>query len=196
MADACLTLIHYMVHVGLPGHIAAHRDLVDPGLKMVTCVCSCTEHTSEVQYPVLSEPLEWVRRMDRTIPFWPLSDSEASWNRFKDGLGWLSKALLGEHSEDLGAAVPYSLTTRFRHDLLEAKVEERAPIAKALARRLYMSRWHASKDVGLKDEAVKGRVGERRFRVTESARIHYEEESSSIVLTRYYPPGKHDEGLR
>lgn len=195
LGDALLTLLHLIAHSGLRACVAVNGHAVDEPVSTITCVCACSGGVPR-QYLAISDPLDWVRNLDSVDWFWPIEDSDDSWDRFRNGLEILSRALFSGDDRYLQDTVPYHLSGRFRDDLLEAEATDRLPIARSLARRLHMTRQSASTDGSLQDEAVKGDSSEWRFRVSEAARVHYEYRSGVMVFLRYYPSGKHDDGLR
>ncbi len=67
-----------------------------------------------------------------------------------------------------------------------------------MAKRLTLTKVEAVSDEGLSDEPVRGKKGERRFRVSGVCRIHYKYSKidNNLLLLNYYGEGEHDKGLK
>ncbi|MGI6393511.1 MAG: hypothetical protein ACOX2F_02070 [bacterium] len=89
---------------------------------------------------------------------------------------------------------PVKFTNQFMKDLLE-EVNHREKTIESISKRLTLSNKEAGSDNQLKDEYIRQKK-ERRFRVTNSTRIHYKfDNDGSFLFLRYFGEGKHDDGL-
>lgn len=85
----------------------------------------------------------------------------------------------------------YHLSERFLDSLIGHQANA-SQILWAIAKRLAFGQGRSGNDGGLQDESVNS---ERRFRVNQECRIHYEYRDGRIQFLSYYGEGQHDDGL-
>jgi len=189
--EAFKHLMHLLVHRAERVHLCAGiANRLEPSGRYCFA-CSCKP--ASMSLAPLNTPEDWLRAVDWVSILWPHGTTQADHQQLRHAIeiaaGWRpSQQRLPFHSA-------YAFTPRF----VAAAAEERTlrvELISSIAKRLRMTQNEAGHDGALKDKAVEGNAGVRRFRVSLSARIHYEYPGeASILFTDYYPPGKHDAGI-
>jgi hypothetical protein len=123
---------------------------------------------------------------------WPVQGRDDE-SKFRAFIGWLTDHLFRDVA---GAArhTQYEFSKGFLESL-RGHLQSSEMISNALCKRLVLGQMHSVNDSGLRDETVRTSSGERRFRVSGSCRIHYHYAKGSLVFSRYYGEGEHDDGL-
>jgi len=144
--------------------------------------------------PVLVNcPQDWFSHIDAEA-LWPCDTTEISQDGLRSALEIVA-IQLGLKEPGGESLYSYSASKRFLSDLCGERLHK-TEILRGMAKRLNMSQMAASRDTGLNDESIRGRMGIRRFRVTRACRIHYTYEGSEhICFLEYYGEGAHDDGL-
>jgi hypothetical protein len=122
---------------------------------------------------------------------WPAHGRDDG-RRFRAFIGWLTDHLFCDVA---GATrhTQYEFSKEFLESL-RSHLQSSEIISNAICKRLALGQMHSVNDSGLRDEAVRT-SSERRFRVSGSCRIHYHYVKGSLVFSRYYSEGEHDDGL-
>ncbi|WP_190757527.1 hypothetical protein [Microcoleus sp. FACHB-68] len=153
---------------------------------------SCKCHENHLEPIVIVAPDSWFDHIDIVSVCWPQNSQDAF--KLQLALKIILKKKLFKQISDL--RYNYETSESFIKDIAKESIY-RENILYSLAKRLTLTQGEAVSDEGLSDEPVRGKKGERRFRVSGVCRIHYKySETGDLLLLNYYGEGKHDKGLK
>lgn len=152
--------------------------------------CEC--HAYRMNPVLINTSDDWLGHIDLENDYWPLSCNDDEVEKFRKSLNITAKT--GDFSED-EFVYEYEFTEAFIESVIRER-KNRRKVLFSISKRLLTDQEQACRDGGLRDEAVKARENERRFRVTRENRIHYSYmEAKKIIFLNYYREGEHDNGL-
>lgn len=157
-----------------------------------TYIFSCNCHDNCLEPIVIFDSDDWFNHIDMLSVCWPQNFQDAF--KLRVAIEMVLKNKLFKQSEDL--RYDYEPSEAFIKDISK-EPNYRDHILYSLAKRLTLTQGEAVSDEGLSDEPVRGKRGERRFRVSGVCRIHYKyAKTGDLLLLNYYGEGKHDKGLK
>lgn len=151
---------------------------------------SCNCHDNHLEPISIFAPNDWLDHIDILSVCWPQNIQDAF--KLRVAIEVVLKNKLFKQTSDLRS---YEFSESFIKDIAK-ETNYREHILYSLAKRLTLTQVDAVSDKGLSDEPVKGKKGERRFRVSGVCRIHYKYSKKGILLLNYYGEGEHDKGLK
>ncbi|MZP31463.1 hypothetical protein GTO91_17365, partial [Heliobacterium undosum] len=156
-------------------------------LKEQECYFYCDCHPNRINPSIICEPKDWVFSIGLSTFFWPESIDES--NKVRRGIEFVTNHIINK---------PLVYNYQFSEDFIGRLVQENEyldEILIAIAKRLTLIQSEASRNKGLKDEPVRRKKTERRFRVLGERRIHYTYIDRDILFLKYFGEGEHDDGL-
>ncbi|RLC03838.1 MAG: hypothetical protein DRI57_28765, partial [Deltaproteobacteria bacterium] len=121
--------------------------------------CDC--HAYRMEPVLINTPDDWLRYIDLENEYWPLSCSSDETERFRKSLNIVAKI---NFPKDVFIH-EYEFTEEFIESVIQER-RNRRRVLFSILKRLLMDQEKACRDGGLRDEAVRTKKNERRFRVT------------------------------
>lgn len=177
-------LVSAVLNIALTPHFC-------PGIQNTCCQdLVFLSHTSTQwsHFPVVGNPVDWPKKIDPILLFWPTSRADTK--KFDKCIKLVAMA----KNIDPARLQRFTFSPCFISDLVDASRKER--VVEMIVHRLSLTLQEAARDPQLQDEVLAS--GVRRFRVTprpSSLRIHYDINDNGITFNRFYDEGHHDEGL-
>lgn len=203
-SDPIISCPHINVEI-LERFLGIVHFLIDKDEKVYFCIgfdkttdCStyrffCNCHDNHLEPIVVSSPNDWFNYIDVLSVCWPQNIQDAF--KLRVAIEVVLKNKLFKQIIDLRYN-NYELSESFIKDISK-ETKYRDHILYSLAKRLILTQGEAVSDEGLSDKPVRGKKGERRFRVSGVCRIHYRySQTGDLVLLNYYGEGQHDKGLK
>lgn len=166
--------------LGIPNHIIEH----------VLCECDC--HPDKLNLRFIKNLCQWLDHFDFVNIFWP--NGKQDLEKFSN----LVKLMNLKYPEIKDLHDLFTFDSKFLDDLSKSPKQMREDILDKICFRLSLNPLEAAANTSLRDEKLKGKSDEFRFRVTPrptSTRIHYKYLDSKIHFLRYYGIGEHDTGI-
>lgn len=152
--------------------------------------CQC--HENQLNPTVIANPEDLFQYVDISQACWPDTYQDAF--KLNTAIEMTLKTKLMKGVENL--CYGYGFSDSFIDDISIERAY-RSSILYSVAKRLTLTQGEAVSDRGLRDEPVRGKPDERRFRVSKSCRIHYQYlDTGKLLLLRYYSAGEHEKGLK
>ncbi len=185
-----LELAHFLIDKDEKVYFCINFDKQTADCSTYHFFCNC--HDNHLEPIVVINPDDWFNHIDVLSVCWPQDIQDAF--KLRVAIEVVLKNKLFKQAVDL--RYDYELSESFIKDISK-ETKYRDHILYSLAKRLTLTQGEAVSDKGLSDEPVRGKRGERRFRVSEVCRIHYRySKTGDLVLLNYYGEGKHDKGLK
>jgi hypothetical protein len=157
-----------------------------------TYIFSCSCHNNRLEPTVIFDSDDWFNHIDILSACWPQNSQDTF--KLQVAIEVVLRNKLFKKVADLRYG--YEPSESFIKDISK-ELNYREHILYSLAKRLTLTQGEAVSDEGLSDEPVRGKRGERRFRVSGVCRIHYKYlKTGDLFLLNYYGEGKHDKGLK
>jgi hypothetical protein len=174
-------ILHNLIHKNISPNILVTKN------NLVKFSLYCNE-TRNVFSPIVHTNI---------VDFFTLEDDiENSWKDLneKNILALLDKMLI-KHFPERKFLYTASISDQFIKDIRVVTQDKlRYKILNQIIKKLTLTFSDSQSDKSLKDEKIGKITG--RFRVSDVMRIHYEHKDCSILFERFFPEGKHDEGIR
>jgi hypothetical protein len=190
VSDRFLELVHLLIDLKKEVYLCLGFDKskIDCSSYCFTCKC----HANRLEPTIIADPMNWFDHIDVMALDWPQNINDI--DKLELAIEITLRKRLSKQKSDL--LYTYEFSESFINDISEES-NYRESILYSLAKKLTLTQEKAIVDEGLKDESVKGKRDERRFRVSRDCRIHYKNLGSrSLLFLNYYGEGKHDKGLK
>jgi hypothetical protein len=185
-----LELAHFLIDKNEKVYFCINFDKQKSDCSTYRFFCNC--HDNHLEPIVVIKPNDWFNHIDVLSVCWPQDIQDAF--KLRVAIEVVLKNKLFKQAVDL--RYDYEPSESFIKDISK-ETKYRDHILYSLAKRLTLTQGEAVSDEGLSDEPVRGKRGERRFRVSGVCRIHYRySKTGDLVLLNYYGEGKHDKGLK
>ncbi|WP_440956170.1 hypothetical protein ACSAZK_04290 [Methanosarcina sp. Mfa9] len=184
-----IVLIHRLLHEQKEVFVVTGLE-IETEIDSIHVFCDCNPQSYENTYFVINHPFEWYKKIDY-MKLCPTSLD--NWDEFF--LLTLKSCYEKEFSsrsliiklDDLEFSSGFKRTFK---NIGDEKVKQR--IIRTITQRLTYTNSEAGFHSGLRDEPIKGKVGERSIRISEGERIHYKKEEGKVLFLKYYSNSKHD----
>lgn len=185
-----LEMAHFLIEKNEKVYFCVSFDKQKADCSTYRFFCNC--HDNHLKPIVVSNPNDWFNHIDILSVCWPQNIQDAF--KLRVAIEVVLKNKLFKQSVDL--RYDYEPSESFIKDISK-ETKYRDHILYSLAKRLILTQGEAVSDKGLSDEPVRGKRGERRFRVSAVCRIHYRySKTGDLILLNYYGEGRHDKGLK
>lgn len=185
-----LELAHFLIDKNEKAYFCLSFDKQKVNCSTYCFSCNC--HHNYLEPTIVLAPNDWFEHIDLLSVCWPQNIQDAF--KLRVAIEVILKNKLFKQITDL--RYDYEPSESFIKDIAK-EISYREHILYSLAKRLTLTQGEAVSDEGLSDEPVRGKRGERRFRVSGVCRIHYKySRTGDLLLLNYYGEGKHDKGLK
>ncbi len=185
-----LELVHFLIDKNENIYFCLGFDKQKTNCSTYSFYCNC--HDNHLEPTIIFDSNDWFNYIDILSACWPQNTQDPF--KLRVAIEIVLKNKLYKQTTDLRYG--YEPSESFIKDISEEE-NYREHILYSLAKRLTFTQGEAVSDEGLSDEPVRGKKGERRFRVSGVCRIHYKYlKTGDLLLLNYYGEGKHDKGLK